>query len=216
MFLGGKSGIWLSMCGMVGALALVLGIAVSGLSCGSTPPPSEPPGLDAQVFRDEIYPVLLRDCGFPACHASSQPGLEEANNLDNGRSTASLRVTGPGRARLNPETPLRGEFLDEEIDDAFERSRSLVFPGADCEASPFLRKPLEVDSGGASHRGNGVHGRDIYARTDDPSYVLLRDWACTQTGVATNPVDTGDDGTEEDNGTEEDDGTDMVDNGEGT
>lgn len=154
-----------------------------GAACSSgVPAPSGPPTLDADVFRQAVYPVMLRDCGFPACHASTPMGLAAANDPNGTRDTAALRVTGPGRLRLARETPLNAPPTDAEIEDARVRATGLVYEGEDCDASPLLRKPLEVDEGGAPHHRLSPHFRDTYRDKDVEGYRILQAWVCTQQG----------------------------------
>ena len=120
------------------------------------------PVLDPAAFEGEVYPVLLRDCGFPACHGSQD---------------RFFRVFGPGRARLDPETRLGAPVAREEIDAAYERARSMIESAETGAESPLVRKPLAVGQGGASHSGTDSRGRDVYASRDDPGLVAIAQWA---------------------------------------
>ena len=50
--------------------------------------------------------------------------------------------------------------------------------GASSASSSLLvRKPLEVDLGGAPHMGVDQHGRDVYSSPDAQGYVAILEWA---------------------------------------
>lgn len=134
----------------------------SAIGCYDAPP-VETPIPDREMFGNEVYPVLLRDCGFPACHG------------DEGRF---FRVFGPGRTRLDPDNVLISEpVLAAEIDASYERARSMLASAHSAEETLLVRKPLEVDAGGAPHLGLGERVQDVYSSVDDPSYQLLLSWA---------------------------------------
>ena len=150
--------------GVLVRIALVLALSVA-TGCAFTPGgPADPPEPDRAFFDEEIYPLLLRDCAFPACHASRD---------------RFFRVFGPGRARLSPERALGGPATDAEREEAYHRARSMLASVSRPEDSLLLRKPLEVDRGGAPHMGIDQHGRDLYASPDDPAYQLILEWART-------------------------------------
>lgn len=143
-----------------------LALSLFALGCAEEPLPNEVPLLDRAVFEQTVYPLVLRDCGFPDCHAAS------------GRF---YRVFGPNRTRLNPATGRSVPPTPEEIDAAYERSRAMVYKGNSlCAASLLVRKPLSTDAGGAAHEGLGMGQRDIYLSQQDPGYVTLVSWACQQ------------------------------------
>lgn len=118
------------------------------------------PALDRQVFDSEVWPILVRDCGFSGCH---------------GDPARFFRVLGPGHARLDPEMRLSAPVTEAELQLSYERTRSMV-DWDDPGASLLLRKPLEVGLGGAGHKGTDDFGRDVYQRMDDPSFLVLVRW----------------------------------------
>jgi len=130
--------------------------------CAFEPPPADPPSPSVEGFSSEVYPVLLRDCGFPACHG------------DRGRF---FRVFGPGRARLDESTPVTAPVSDDEVMATYERARSMLASAHRAEESLLLRKPLEIDAGGAPHMGVDGHGRDVYASPDAAGYRTIFAWA---------------------------------------
>ncbi len=137
-------------------LALIAGCATNGADSAI------PPSPDRCAFERDVYPVLLRDCGFPACHGSA---------------ARAFRIHGPGRARLEVEQDPFAPATAEEIDAAYERVRSMLALSPTPEASLLLRKPLETAAGGTTHLGVDAYGRNVYLATDDPSYVAILSWA---------------------------------------
>jgi hypothetical protein len=109
-----------------------------------------------------VYPILVRDCGFPACHGSAD---------------RFFRVFGPGRTRLDEATTITAPATAAELDATYDRARSMLSGAASAESSLLVRKPLEVDLGGAPHMGVDQHGRDVYATTEAGGYVALLEWA---------------------------------------
>jgi len=138
----------------LGPLLLMLG------GCAFDAPPANPPSPSLGTFRDAVYPVLLRDCGFPACHGDTE---------------RFFRVYGPGRTRLDG-LATGAPLDDEEIRASYDRARSMLSSAGRAEDTLLLRKPLEVDVGGAPHMGIDQHGRDIYQTTADDGYTTIRRW----------------------------------------
>lgn len=106
------------------------------------------------------YEVLLRDCGFPECHGSSE---------------RFFRVYGPGRTRLRSGMRLISALEQPDIDEVYQTYDSalaMVDPD-DPAASPLLRKPLSVAAGGAGHQGTDRYGRDVYRSRQDEGYRIL-------------------------------------------
>lgn len=118
---------------------------------------------DRVAFETQVYPILLRDCGFHACHGSHE---------------RFFQVFGPGHGRLRPETEPAADLTPEENEHNFQRARSMLDP-ADPTSSLLLRKPLAAGAGGAGHQGVDRLGRDVYQDRIDPSYLVLQRWALT-------------------------------------
>lgn len=133
----------------------------------------EPPTPDAASFEATAYPVLLRDCAFPACHASNE---------------RFFQVYGPGRVRLNPD-PMLDVYqpaTQAELQLSYERARSML-SSPKVEDSLLLRKPLEASAGGAAHKGDDELGRNVYRTKQDAGYQTLLQWAASM-GTQTVPV----------------------------
>ncbi len=147
------------------ALAILAPLACA---CVAPAPETNPPPVDACAFELEVYPVLARDCGFPACHGSDE---------------RALQIFAPGRTRLDPSTPQLATATPEEIALTFDRARSLLGGARTVEESLLLRKPLAIDAGGAGHMGRDEAGRDVYRSTDAPGYQVLEAWARGRTAT---------------------------------
>lgn len=146
------------MAAMSGRRWMVVGLAVFA-GCGdanelsvSTPDPAE--------FISMVYPVLLRDCAFHACHGSTE---------------RYLQVFGPGRGRMLATTRPLDPATDAEIAHAYDRARSMIDAYAP-EQSWLLLKPLEVGAGGTGHEGADDLGRNVYQTVSDPNYLVLSHW----------------------------------------
>ena len=154
----------LAWLGWLSSVLVSMGLVASG--CAFEMPPADPPSPSREQFDAEVYPLLLRDCGFTDCH---------------GNRERFFRVFGPGRARLVPPpgTGIDAPPTADELALAYERARSMLAAANTPEETLLVRKPLELDEGGAPHRGIDVHGQDVYGSTDDEGYQLLLEWAST-------------------------------------
>jgi hypothetical protein len=116
-----------------------------------------------QQFQREAYPVLLRDCAFPACHGAPE---------------RFFRVWGPGRVRL-PGKMTTPEAFDLPTGDELSTTYSLALSMIDQEhpkQSLLLRKPLAVSAGGAGHLGVDAYDRDVYRTAQDSGFLTLARW----------------------------------------
>jgi len=161
-------------------IAIVCGVSTLGIACADPIVESQFADREAKTFKREVYPVLLRDCGFPECHGAPE---------------RFFRVWGPGRTRLPVAVTddLGMPVLDENGMPLLELPGPFDVPTADEQAgsknfalsmidqrgladSLLLRKPLAVAAGGAGHRGVDAYGRDVYRTTQDSGYVTLARW----------------------------------------
>lgn len=143
-------------------IALAVGLALAAAGCATEPSYAEPPAVDRAAFESDVYPILLRDCGYTGCH---------------GNPDRFFRLYGPGRTRLDAATGLFDRPTSAEIDASFDRARSMLSGVPDARQALLLRKPLESSAGGAAHRGTDALGRNVYASTDDPSWQVIARWA---------------------------------------
>jgi hypothetical protein len=142
-------------------VALVCAFAVLVLaSCASPTPELALVTPDRVAFETQVYPVLLRDCGFHACHGSTE---------------RFFQVFGPGHGRLN----LASQPLDAvdvaEVELSYARARSMIDPENPAR-SPLLVKPLATAAGGVGHQGADSLGRNVYVSTLEPGYAALLAW----------------------------------------
>ncbi|MGE0792121.1 MAG: hypothetical protein AB7S26_40990 [Sandaracinaceae bacterium] len=146
-----------------------LAVSIVALASGCiAPTPAAPPPVSRNQFDAQVYPVLLRDCGFPECHG--------ALTRDEARF---FRIYGPGRSRLDPEADPLDPYTEEEQDRTFERARSMLTDADRAEDTLLVRKPLSVSEGGAPHMGRTAMGADVYADTEAEGYQVLLRWART-------------------------------------
>jgi hypothetical protein len=138
-----------------GALLLVACSSVQG-------EPIEIPAPDMHAFELDVYPVMLRDCGFVGCH---------------GDPYRFFRVFGPGRTRLLADTLPYDPATQEEIRQTYDRARSMLSAGTEVYESLLLRKPLAKSAGGAEHQGSDQFGHNVYQVTSEPAYQTLLRWA---------------------------------------
>ncbi len=135
-------------------------VALAGLCLACDPGGQTIPAPDPQVFAAEVYPVLLRDCSFAACH---------------GDPRRPLFVPGPGRTRLAADSELLDPPTEYEIEVAYTRTRGML--GVKIEVDgvemPLL---LEKTTSGAGHQGRDRHGNNLYEFRSQPGWVVLRDW----------------------------------------
>ena len=154
---------------MRGTLLVATVCAVWAAACIEAPPPAAPPA-NATIgsFEIDVYPVLVRDCGFPSCHGSRD---------------RFFRVFAPNRTRLDPLTPIDDPPTGAEVEASFERARSMLAGASSPESALLVRKPLAVRAGGAPHMGIDEHGRNVYESADDPRYQVLLSWASDAWGT---------------------------------
>ncbi|MGB1015013.1 MAG: hypothetical protein ACPG4T_12830 [Nannocystaceae bacterium] len=119
------------------------------------------PAPDPDLFVQTVYPVLLRDCSFPACH---------------GNPSRPLFIPGPGRTRLSEESELFDAPTADEINVAYARTRGLLGSSIEVDGEP-LPILLEKTLSHAGHAGRDRHGNNVYEHRDTPGWSVLRDWA---------------------------------------
>ncbi len=124
---------------------------------GSDDPEPRVPAPDRAGFAATVYPVLLRDCGFPACH---------------GDARRPLFTPGPGRTRLAAEVALLDPATPAEVDRAYDRARALLLRDP---AAPPPRRP--TPPGPAPPRGGTAHGRNACEDPAAPGLQAPTAWA---------------------------------------
>jgi hypothetical protein len=144
--------------------ALSFACALALAACGAEPPALTVATPDRARFDQEVYPVLLRDCGFNDCHGSAE---------------RFFQVFGPGRARLPTVMDPLAPVAPDELAYSYARARSMIDANAP-ERSLLLRKPLATAAGGSGHEGTDRLGRNVYQSKLDPGYVALAAWVLAQ------------------------------------
>jgi hypothetical protein len=141
-------------------LRMVVLLAGSLLACGGDAPELIVTQPDFAMFESQVYPVLLRDCSFIACHGSSE---------------RFFQVYGPGRARLDPMADPLAELTMDELVLTYQRASSMI-DAAEPAQSLLLRKPLALSAGGSGHEGVDAWMRNVYASKQEPGYQALEAW----------------------------------------
>lgn len=118
---------------------------------GSVPSQS----LDFDLYRDTVEPILL------------------ARRAGNARCVV-CHSRGGGNSYLEPLTPGRDSYDEEQSLRNFERVRRLVVPGAPTE-SVLLMNPLTEEAGGSHWHAGGKH----WESQTDPEWQTLAGWVNT-------------------------------------
>ena len=154
---------------VTGLRAFASAAALFAVSCAASDEWKRPtPEPDAQLFLDQVYPVLLRDCAFPACHGGRE---------------RFLQVFGPGRVRLDAKTRIDDAIELAEVRHSYDRARSLLGTDENLEQSLLLSKPLALEAGGQGHEGADDFGQNVFASRADPRYLAILSWSVS-TGSA--------------------------------
>jgi hypothetical protein len=144
--------------------ALAFSIATSLGACANETTALTLSTPDRMQFEREVYPVLLRDCGFQACHGSTD---------------RFLQVFGPGRGRIALEIKPLDPIVPMEIEHSYNRARSMIDVNH-LEQSLLLRKPLATKAGGSGHEGADDLGRNVYQSPIEPGYAAISRWVLGQ------------------------------------
>lgn len=150
-------------------VSLLLAAAACSTETDAAATPAPVP--DRAVFELDVYPMLLRDCGFSECH---------------GAEHRFFQVFGPGRSRLDGH-PSDPDLAPRERQLTYDRARSMLVAasGGSVFESPLLTKPLELGAGGATHGGVDHFGRNVFQTATDPRFTLLWQWAISVSQPAT-------------------------------
>ena len=138
-------------------------LGVGSSACASEAGWSDP-NLGVMQFKTDVYPVLIRDCAFQACHGAPE---------------RFFRIWGPGRVRLSPQSTAFSDATTDEVTRTYERARSMV-DREHPERSLLLRKALATEAGGAGHLGADKFGRNVYRTVDDDGYLKLSRWVFSE------------------------------------
>jgi hypothetical protein len=141
------------------ASVLLVGAMLSGV-CGSPPPITNIPALDYAAFTAQVEPELLGSCGYSNCH---------------GAKDRPMRLYSPAGNRVRKGLPAQDGLTEEEHRANFDRVRSYAATTS-ADLPDLLRKPLQLEAGGAGHTGVDRFGKNVYGSKDDPRWRLLEAW----------------------------------------
>ena len=139
---------------------VAIALSLAGVACADTSGVATIATRPSAEFTVDVLPVLLRDCGFQACHGSQE---------------RFFRIYGPGRVRYDPLTEPLDHLTGFEQEFSFQFTKSMIDP-FDPKESLLLRKPLAVEAGGAGHLGVDQYGRNVYRTPDDEGFVTIQRW----------------------------------------
>jgi hypothetical protein len=149
---------------------LMLSLAAGGCAGPNFDKPATYAEGDLNEFTNFVLPVLARDCGFQACHGSSE---------------RFFRIYGVGRQRIpttdsvcqndSPPPCYFNDLSGSERDYSLQLAESFVDPANPGE-SLLLRKPLAVEAGGSDHAGVDKYGRNVYRTPDDQGFLVIQRW----------------------------------------
>lgn len=147
----------------LGALALLAAALLLTSACGDEASGLSIANPDRMMFDAQVYPILVRDCGFHACHGTHE---------------RFYQVFGPGHGRIRPELGPFDATTPEELEHSYRRAVSMI-DTSDLASSLLLVKPLSSGDGGVGHEGVDLLGRDVYQSRLELSYTILEQWVMT-------------------------------------
>jgi hypothetical protein len=140
-------------------LALLVGALGACSPVANAPAPGLVAALDEPAFRCKVEPILIRDCGYMACH---------------GQAGSPLRLYSIGKLRLGDSSTLAARtapLTDAERHLNFLSAQAFAVAGLAPEDNWLVRKPLPAADGGFAHLGGAIWGG-----LDDARVKLIRDW----------------------------------------
>jgi hypothetical protein len=147
--------------------SFITGLCLLSVGCAADEPWELPDATtSAPLYAEDAYPVMLRDCGFFACHGSTD---------------RLFQVWGPRRKRIDgPQEPY-GDASEESLRIGREKTATLELAIGfidldDPKNSLLLRKGLDPQAGGTGHLGVDNFGRNVYRSAASPGYVDLAKW----------------------------------------
>jgi hypothetical protein len=144
------------------ALLLVALSAILGCEGGLEDRAPLPP-LDEAYFRCHVQPVLTESCSMFACH---------------GDGSRYFRIYARNRLRygIAGEAQRNAQLNDAERAFNFASARAFIDVSA-RDRSLLLKKPLEIDAGGAFHRGATLYGAgNVFSTEKSADYQTLLKW----------------------------------------
>ena len=128
--------------------------------CGSPPPPTSVPALDYPAFTALVEPELLGSCAFSNCH---------------GAKDRPMRLYAPAGNRIRKGLPAQDGLGEDEHRANYDRVRAYA-AATSAELPDLLRKPLQLEAGGAGHTGVDRYGKNVYPSKADLRWRMLEAW----------------------------------------
>lgn len=144
--------------------SLAIGLCLAAVGCAKEEPWALTEAGASSAFTDDVYPVLLRDCAFPACHGAPE---------------RLFKVWGPRRTRLGSTEVGTDAEERERVGMEMQRTYQSAISFVDVKdptRSLLLRKGLDSQAGGTGHLGLDKYGRNVYRSADSQGYVELSTW----------------------------------------
>lgn len=149
-----------------------IGLSLAAVGCAQEEPwELTGTSTSSKAFSEGVYPVLLRDCAFFACHGSTD---------------RLFQVWGPKRHRIN-DLPLTGAQERARITQEMTATFNMAVGFVDVNDPGnllLLRKGLDAQAGGTGHLGLDKYGRNVYRSGSSPGYVTLAKWVYELQAVA--------------------------------
>ncbi|MBL8912269.1 MAG: hypothetical protein JNM17_16380 [Archangium sp.] len=141
-------------------LAIVAVLALLIARCAMPPPSTNVPTLDQAYFEAKVEPELIASCAFSTCH---------------GAPLRPMRVFSLAGLRIDPSLTSNQPLTPEEHFANYKRA-SLAAAATSSTLPELLRKPLQIEQGGAGHGGVDRFGQNIYANKTANGWKLLEAW----------------------------------------
>jgi hypothetical protein len=148
------------------AAALLAAASAGCNTVDNEPAPDQIDALDEAAFRCTVEPILIRDCGYLACH---------------GQAGAPLRLYSIGKLRLGPSTTL-GErtapLTAAERHLNFLSAQAFAWAGTAADDNWLVEKPMPSADGGYAHLGGAIWDGPDDARVRAITAWLEGDASC--------------------------------------
>ena len=142
----------------------MVGAVLAGIVLAGCPGPENPyrpyPEPDFNRFEALVQPILAASCSNLGCHGDLNRRL-------------TLYSTDYLRAEPSvPGTPLEERISDAELAWNYDSLAARLIDVESADDAHVLLKCLDPEAGGIVH----ADGFIVFYTTDDPDYVVLRDW----------------------------------------
>jgi hypothetical protein len=141
-------------------LLLSVVTAFVALRCAVSPPQTNVPALDQAYFEAKVEPELIASCAYSTCH---------------GAPLRPMRVYSLAGLRIDPSLTSNQPLTPEEHFANFKRAQT-VAAATSSTLPELLRKPLQIEQGGAGHGGVDRFGQNVYANKEAAGWKVLAAW----------------------------------------